>query len=597
MNTVLESPPPTPADATAAGERSYYSMTQAAALLGVSRMSIWRWVRAGRLPVSRLGHRTVRIERAALERLMEQAGSASEDEALAAFPTADDLIGDTALSEHAPRADWRDVAPGEHFVQFYEADDFLLDAVAAYIGAALRAGEAGIVVATAAHRHELKERLTAEGLDIATAGTNGQYVTLDAGETLADLMVDGSPQPDRFADVFGNAITRAAAGGRHVRVFGEMVAILADAGNYAAVLSLEGLWNELQQTHVFSLFCAYPLAQLGGDGLAGMLGDICAEHSRVIPAESYTRLAATDDRLRAIAVLQQKALSLQAEISEREQTEERLRAALLAERDARAAAEAALRMRDEFLSIAAHELRTPITSLRGYAQLAQRRLERDGQVAPERVVPALEAVSGQAGKLSRLVDQLLDISRLEAGKLVLQTHPADLTMLVAQVVSSARTWSDQHEIVLSAPNSLLAEVDPLRLEQVLTNLLDNAIKYSPDGGRIEVTLLRLGATAELSVRDFGLGIPPEQRERIFDRFYQAHANGYLSGMGLGLHIAREIVELHGGTIRAEFPPDGGTRLVVTLPIALRVSDVGADVAARDGHRGSQRDAFAEEFAV
>jgi signal transduction histidine kinase len=101
---------------------------------------------------------------------------------------------------------------------------------------------------------------------------------------------------------------------------------------------------------------------------------------------------------------------------------------------------------------------------------------------------------------------------------------------------------------------------------VLTNLLDNAIKYSPDGGPIEVALDQCASGShELSVRDHGIGIPPEKRARIFDRFYQAHADGYRSGMGLGLYISRQIVQLHGGELLAEFPPDGGSRFIVRLP--------------------------------
>ena len=101
---------------------------------------------------------------------------------------------------------------------------------------------------------------------------------------------------------------------------------------------------------------------------------------------------------------------------------------------------------------------------------------------------------------------------------------------------------------------------------MITNLLDNAIKYSPDGGEIDVRLASVeGGSVEIAVRDRGLGIPPERRDQIFERFYQAHGNGYQSGMGLGLHISREIVELHGGEIRAEFPDDAGTCFVVHLP--------------------------------
>src|SRR5439155_16792383 len=197
-------------------------------------------------------------------------------------------------------ADWREIGPSEHFVQFYEADAFLLDALGDYIGAALRAGDAGVVIATPAHREGLEERLRAGGLDIAAARAGGRYVPLDAAETLASIMVDGSPDPARFAAVAGGLIARAAAGGRRVRVFGEMVALLAVAGDHAAALRLEALWNELQQTHSFALFCAYPLNGLGGEALAGLLVDACAAHSRVIPAESYSALPTTDARLRAI---------------------------------------------------------------------------------------------------------------------------------------------------------------------------------------------------------------------------------------------------------------------------------------------------------
>jgi signal transduction histidine kinase len=119
----------------------------------------------------------------------------------------------------------------------------------------------------------------------------------------------------------------------------------------------------------------------------------------------------------------------------------------------------------------------------------------------------------------------------------------------------------------------MADVDALRVEQVLSNLLDNAVKLSPDGGPIDVCLTqRATFSVELSVRDHGLGIPPEKREQIFERFYQAHGHDHRSGLGLGLYISRQMVELHGGEMRAEFPPDGGSRFVVRLPLAVGESD-------------------------
>jgi signal transduction histidine kinase len=211
-------------------------------------------------------------------------------------------------------------------------------------------------------------------------------------------------------------------------------------------------------------------------------------------------------------------------------------------------------------------LRTPIAALTGQAQLAERRLQRSQHVDRQQVERGLSSIVLQAGKLAQLVTQLLDISRLDNGKLAIQRGPYDLAEMATHVVERARSMTRQHDIRLEGPTALVGNVDGLRLEQVLTNLVDNAIKYSPDGGGI---LVRLSESppgwAELSVRDHGMGIPPERRAQIFQRFYQAH-DGQRGGLGLGLYISKQIVDLHGGEIEAECPPDGGTRFVVRLPL-------------------------------
>jgi excisionase family DNA binding protein len=581
MTRLLDAAPPAARVPPAgAGGGGYCNVSQAAALLGVSRVSVWRWIRAGRLPAARLGHRTVRIDRADVERLLAQSGAAGAPPQAGRPPAPGARLqnGGGGGAPDPDRYDFGALGEPEHLVQFYEGDAYHLDTVAAFLGAALRAGDAAIAVATAAHRAELARRLRASGVDLAAARAAGRYVALDAAQTLARILVGGAPDATRFGAVFGELLTAAAAGGRRVRVFGEMVALIVDAGDYAAALRIEALWNDLQQSHAFALLCGYSMAHLGGEAFAAVLGEVFAAHARVIPAESYTALAG-QDRRRLVIELQQKARWLQAEVEARRRAEAQLLEALAAERAAReaaeasrAAAEAALRLRDEFLSIAAHELKTPITSLAGHAQLALRRLEREGQLEPERAAAALRVIAGQSRRLSRLLVQLLDTSRLDAGKLALERERTDLAELVRQVVDGARAGRDRHQIAVRTPGALEARVDPLRLEQVLVNLLDNAVKYSPDGGPVEVVLSGPepvedgGAGAVLTVRDRGLGIPPEHRERLFERFYQAHAGGYHSGWGLGLALSRQIVELHGGTIRAEFPPDGGTLLVVRLPL-------------------------------
>jgi signal transduction histidine kinase len=467
----------------------------------------------------------------------------------------------------------------EHVVRFYETDASLLDAVASFCADAILADGAALVVATAEHRAGIAERLQARGL-LDAAGSHDCYLSLDAAETLSQFMVDGEVDAARFMEIIGGIISRAAERGRQVRVFGEMVSLLVADGDPAAALRLEELWNDLQAhlPHAFSLFCAYPMDHFGGEAHQELFGDVCAAHSQVVPAESYLALPTANERLRAIAELQQKAQSLETEIAERQRAEERLRRVLEAEHGARVEAEAALRVRDEFLVIAAHELRNPLASLSLHAQLALQRLSRNENHDPARTAHALQSICGQATRLSRLLDRLLDVSRLQADDLTLplQRRPTDLTALVEQVVSSTRARSERHPITLHVQAaSLKAWIDPLRLEQVLANLLDNAIKHSPDGEPVAVTLSQpVPGTLELTVSDRGVGIPIEARDRIFERFFQARADDATRGLGLGLYICRQIAALHGGQIRADFPTEGGTRFVVTLPVggeALAVS--------------------------
>jgi signal transduction histidine kinase len=472
-----------------------------------------------------------------------------------------------SASWDAPLLDWSMMDATEHFVQFYEADAFLLDAVAQFIGTALTDGEAGIMIATKAHREGVIQRLHTQGVDVGAACLSGQFTEIDAFGTLTRFMVDGAPDVARFNAVVGGIIARAVRDYPRVRIFGGMVALLAADGNFDATLRLEDLWNDLREKQSFTLFCAYPMDHSGGEAITELYDRVSAAHTSVIPAESYAALATSDDRLRAIVALQQKARWLESEIVERKRAEEQMRVALAAERMARQEAEDALRLRNEFLSIAAHELKTPLTGLAGRAQLTLRYLRRTDELDSGRVVRALESITEQADKLTRLLNQLLDVSRFESGKLLLERQLSDLTTLLRQIVADVRPTTSQHTLSLAVPSSLLASIDPLRLEQVVRNLLDNAIKYSPNGGPIDVELRQThDGNVELSITDCGIGIPEEQRGQIFERFYQVHGNGHASGLGLGLFVSRQIVELHGGQIHAESPPAGGTRFVVQLPI-------------------------------
>lgn len=478
------------------------------------------------------------------------------------------------LYASSPDTIWPLNTAHQHFVQFYETDEFLLDTLATFVADTLNQGEASIVIATGDHLKGLRPRVRDYGIDIPSVSRSGQLVMLDAEETMQRFMVDDVPDPAKFANTFGQVVGQVAADWPAVRVFGEMVALIAQANDWTSTIELEQLWNDLQLEYEFTLCCAYPVGIFDKPESEVLLDGICDQHSAVFPAESYALLPTPEARMQEIAVLQQKASRLEREVAYRQQVEEKLRHALESERTAREQAEDALRMRDEFVSVAAHELKTPLTSLLGHSQLVLRGIQAKQPLDSERVLTAFRSVSRQADKLSRLVSQLLDISRLEGGKLSIERQPVDLAVLVREAADAVDTRNGKHAILINAPKSLIAEVDALRLEQVLANLLNNAVRYSPDGGAIEISMTTPGPNMiELAIRDHGLGIPEEKRDRIFERFYQAHQGESRSGIGLGLYISRQIVELHGGQVRAEFPSDGGTRVVVRLPARATPGDI------------------------
>jgi PAS domain S-box-containing protein len=232
------------------------------------------------------------------------------------------------------------------------------------------------------------------------------------------------------------------------------------------------------------------------------------------------------------------------------------------------AAQDAVRLRDEFLSIASHELKTPLTSMQLAVQTLQRTMHHGQMPAPDRLADRLGIVEAQSKRLTRLINDLLDISRITAGRLELEREPTDLAALTRRVAEQF-----QDELLLSgcpltvqAAAPVVGTWDRARIEQIITNLLTNAMKYGK-GSPIEITVDADGATARLTVRDEGIGIPAEHLERIFERFERAVAPGRYGGMGLGLYISRQIVAAHGGTISVTSRPGAGATFTVLLPLA------------------------------
>lgn len=240
-----------------------------------------------------------------------------------------------------------------------------------------------------------------------------------------------------------------------------------------------------------------------------------------------------------------------------------------AEHDARATAEAAVRTREEFLSIASHELRNPIAAIKGSAQMLLRALQR-GPVPHERMERMARLLDTSADRLVTLTNDLLDVSRLRSGHLPLRPEPLDLLSLVQHGLE--RTESEletAHTFSISTEGAIPpVHADPSRLEQVLTNLLQNAIKYSPGGGEIRVVLRAEEGGARVSVSDPGIGLPPGYEERIFEPFGRASnaSASNLPGMGLGLYISRQILEQHHGRIWATSAGENkGTTIFFWIP--------------------------------
>ncbi|KAB8145012.1 response regulator [Chloroflexia bacterium SDU3-3] len=281
------------------------------------------------------------------------------------------------------------------------------------------------------------------------------------------------------------------------------------------------------------------------------------------------------------ATLAEANAALRKEIATRQRAEGELAQALVREQRARAEAEAAVKLRDQFLSIASHELKTPLTTLFGYAQLIQRRFERAGEVEQQNK-RLIDVVVEQSSRLNRLIETLLNISRIQTGQLQISAQPMDLAKLMRHVAGQVQSMLDQHTLLLEGCDSeLMIDGDELRIEQVLHNLIQNAIKYSPAGGQIAVRLEDDEATCTISVVDRGIGIPAHALDRLFDRFYRAdNADARnISGMGVGLFVVREIVEMHGGRIEVESQLDRGSTFRVRLPKVWRGEPAAAQAAA------------------
>ncbi|PDW00146.1 sensor histidine kinase [Candidatus Viridilinea mediisalina] len=233
--------------------------------------------------------------------------------------------------------------------------------------------------------------------------------------------------------------------------------------------------------------------------------------------------------------------------------------------------EDARRPYDTFLSVASHELKTPLTALLGQAQLLQRRMQQNTNTS-ERDRRAIDTIVQQGQRINHLINSMLDISRLETGQITLNRMPINLSYVVQQAVEELHLSLVCHHIVLALPEQPLTIYgDSLRLVQAFQNLLQNAIKYSPNGGPISIQLETEGQWALVRISDQGIGIAAEAIPHLFECYYRGKCNAahHISGLGVGLYVVHEMITLHGGEIRVESVLGQGSTFTVLLPLHVR----------------------------
>src|SRR5712692_860461 len=309
--------------------------------------------------------------------------------------------------------------------------------------------------------------------------------------------------------------------------------------------------ERLAMTLAGQLAVAYENARLYADA---------RDHASELLAEVTERKQAQEEKERLL--VSEKAARLEAEEAQRLSSK-----LLMREEEARADAEAANRLKDEFLATVSHELRTPLNSILGWAQLM-----RTGTLDDEASTRALGTIERNTKALAQIIDDLLDVSRIISGKLRLDVSPIELDPVVAAALDTIRPASDAKNIRLDVSHDSPVGVvsgDPTRLQQVVWNLLTNAIKFTPSGGHVEVRIERDHSTARITVADSGEGISESFLPHVFDRFRQADSTltRLHGGLGLGLAIVRHLVEMHGGSVSAFSEGRGkGSTFTVSLPL-------------------------------
>lgn len=443
-------------------------------------------------------------------------------------------------------------SPIRHSVQFYESDRSLVESVASFAIEGIESDEAVILVAKSEHLAEVLERLHGL-LDLSVVLHRGQLILLDAHEILAQIMVGDRPDRRLFMELFGPVYDELAAKFSGVRVYGELVQVLCEEGDRSSVLAIENLWNEFAEKRHFRLLCGYAISGFSRAADIDFFGQVCECHSHVRPTERFSGQAQSDESLRLIAELQQRNLALRTESSAREVIERELRAnrdELLA---AKNAAESASYAKSRFLANMSHEIRSPLTAILGFTELMK-----DSTLGFAQRAGYAEIVSRNGRRLSTLLNDILDLSKLDSGKLDVELAPMSLSLLISEVVALFREEAEAKGLRLfveESPEGMPDRIcsDATRIHQVLLNLVGNAVKFTKSG------FVRISYGSEdvlgrrrfsLRVEDSGIGMTPEQQRRLFQPFVQADASAArkYGGTGMGLALSRALAQALGGDL-------------------------------------------------
>lgn len=444
----------------------------------------------------------------------------------------------------------------EHLVGVYDDMDTLVAAIVDLVAPGFEAGDGAVVVATEAHRRAVTAGLRERGIDVETQLQRGRLALVDAADLLAAISTPDGPDAARFAEHVGGLIDQVTEGGRGARLYGEMVTLLWNEGDVNGALALEDLWEAYLRERPATLLCGYPSDAFAHDRSTEAFRAVCDRHTAVVTTSvDAADLAA---RSRALALLEHERVVDRNRQSDLERQREALEDALVHLREATT-------RRDELSAIVVHDIRSPATMVTNALGLI---LQAGPDLGWEETRELLQTAHEAGERIVRLSRDIVTSAELDAGSFTYDLRPVDLVRIVADAVqevraATGRTVEFHHDLDLPA-----ALADEVRQRQVLSNLLGNAVKFSPDDTTIKVSVTRAEDHLQVQVRDAGPGISPEDQSRLFQPFSRLDPARGIEGSGLGLHSAKLLTEGQGGTIRVDSELGQGalfTYTVLTLP--------------------------------